>query len=607
MIYRIQSRILFPGLASAALICGALPSCGEADCLETKTCVKTPPSTGGSGSFGGRGPGFAPAASKGGAATAGAAPTGSGGEAGSDFGETCSDEGERHCAAAADPTILECSGGVWVVAETCARGELCDSTKVDCATIAPGCERFAPGGAFCEDNELVVCGPGLVTVERKACEGRCASGACVGDGSGGAPSGSGGSSNPNGGSNEAGEGECEENPCQNGGECIDGSDRATCRCKAEFTGPTCEEDVDECGNSPCKNGGECVNLHGGFECECTNEFSGPTCGGDADECNATSSPCPAFRVCVNDAPGFHCACAPGTVGANCTPVVEDLGTPPGRPQCNVHGTNVDGSVVVGSCGVSVSDYDAFRWTAAGGFEILDDSQGPSGALDVSADGTIVIGFAAEGTFRWTAAGGMTQDGALFFSDDASAWITGSTWMTASTNQSLGFEPLQISGDGNVVVGYESEGADTKAYKWTAGGSTVELPPPSGMTNAVAKCASKDGSVIGGKAEMGGQIYGVIWRGTTPESVGVTAEVRSATDAGIQILTDDGSAGLSFHYAYGTLYWSESGGLRPLYQVLNESGAVLEELDIYEAQGLSGDGRFVVGRLGPRVFRARLPD
>ncbi len=76
---------------------------------------------------------------------------------------------------------------------------------------------------------------------------------------------------------------------------------------------------------------------------------------------------------------------------------------------------------------------------------------------------------------------------------------------------------------------------------------------------------------------------------------MTAEVRDPTDAGIDILTDDGSAGLSFHYAYGTLYWSESGGMRPLYQALNEGGAVLGELDLYEAQGLSGDGRFVVGR------------
>ena len=109
--------------------------------------------------------------------------------------------------------------------------------------------------------------------------------------------------------------------------------------------------------------------------------------------------------------------------------------------------------------------------------------------------------------------------------------------------------------------------------------------------------------------MDGQIYGVIWRGTTPESVGVTAEeIIPGRDAGITILTDDGSAGLSSNYAYGTLYWSETGGLRPLYEVLKEGGAVLEREDIYDAPGLSGDGRFVVGVLPSNsVFRARLPD
>ncbi len=295
------------------------------------------------------------------------------------------------------------------------------------------------------------------------------------DGSGGAPGGSGGSSSPSGGSS---------NP--NGGS---------------------NEAGGAAGSEPTDSGAGSGN-----------EAGVPA----SNPCSPNA--CPADRVCVNDDPGFHCACPPGAVGASCTPVVEDLGTPPDRSLCNAHGTNVDGSVVVGWCGASLSDRHAFRWTVAGGFQILDDSQGPSSAMDVSADGTIVIGTAREETgnqfsFRWTAAGGMTQDPAspLYFSGDASVWITDSTRETASTNQSLSFQPLQISGNGNVVVGYEREGAGAKAYKWTTGGSTVELPPPSGMTNAVAQCASKDGSVIGGKAEMGGQIYGVIWRGTTPRA------------------------------------------------------------------------------------------
>ena len=34
--------------------------------------------------------------------------------------------------------------------------------------------------------------------------------------------------------------ECVSNPCKNGGECIDGSNSFTCKCKPGFTGATCD-------------------------------------------------------------------------------------------------------------------------------------------------------------------------------------------------------------------------------------------------------------------------------------------------------------------------------------------------------------------------------
>ncbi len=184
---------LFPGLAGAALFCFSVAGCTEADCLETKKCVETPKSTGGTGNASGGAAATGSAATIGGTAigpspapddggSGGAQPTseaGSGGEAGGTSTEPCADEGARQCAAAAETTVLECSGGFWVLAETCARGELCDTAKAACAPIAAGCERVAPGSSFCEGNELVVCGPDLVTVRRQTCDGRCASGACV--------------------------------------------------------------------------------------------------------------------------------------------------------------------------------------------------------------------------------------------------------------------------------------------------------------------------------------------------------------------------------------------------------------------------------------------
>ncbi len=57
--------------------------------------------------------------------------------------------------------------------------------------------------------------------------------------------------------------ECESNPCKNGAECIDGVNEYTCSCKAGFTGPQCQVNIDECAlYSPCQNGASCIGeLH----------------------------------------------------------------------------------------------------------------------------------------------------------------------------------------------------------------------------------------------------------------------------------------------------------------------------------------------------------
>ena len=36
------------------------------------------------------------------------------------------------------------------------------------------------------------------------------------------------------------EDDCKTSPCQNGGTCVDGTNKYTCNCKAGFTGDNCE-------------------------------------------------------------------------------------------------------------------------------------------------------------------------------------------------------------------------------------------------------------------------------------------------------------------------------------------------------------------------------
>ena len=61
---------------------------------------------------------------------------------------------------------------------------------------------------------------------------------------------------------EVDEDECAgENPCQNGGQCVDEANGYKCRCRPGFVGDLCQTDVDDCVTRPCANGGKLQNNH----------------------------------------------------------------------------------------------------------------------------------------------------------------------------------------------------------------------------------------------------------------------------------------------------------------------------------------------------------
>ncbi len=180
---------LSPQVLVAALGWAALTACQEDDCLETKRCAppSEPAASGGSdpGATGGA-PSEPLEPGAGGIEAGGSVEPAGAGSAGAPFepegtteGARCTDEDDRACAGPASDTVLECRDGRWALAEVCSSGALCDSSEPGCAPIAPGCERLTPGDAFCEDRELVTCGPDLVTVERELCEGRCGGDGCI--------------------------------------------------------------------------------------------------------------------------------------------------------------------------------------------------------------------------------------------------------------------------------------------------------------------------------------------------------------------------------------------------------------------------------------------
>jgi probable HAF family extracellular repeat protein len=140
--------------------------------------------------------------------------------------------------------------------------------------------------------------------------------------------------------------------------------------------------------------------------------------------------------------------------------MQDLGTLPGGDGSVAYGVSADGSVVVGWARNAAGQWRTFRWTAAGGMQDLGTLGGwGSAAYGVSADGSVVVGWAENSAgqwraFRWTAAGGMQHLGTLGGSES---------------------EAYGVSADGSVVVGSarNAEGW-SRAFRWTAAGGMEDL-------------------------------------------------------------------------------------------------------------------------------------
>lgn len=207
------------------------------------------------------------------------------------------------------------------------------------------------------------------------------------------------------------------------------------------------------------------------------------------------------------------------------------------------GVSADGSVIVGASDAMVGYPRAFAQMPGGKWAaIMDD---PSTASAVSGDGRVVVGVAnLEGVdwpFAWTAAEGTVVLG------DLSGGFSGGI-------------AYAVNFDGSVIVGGSRSGEswpedEYEAFRWTAAGGMMPLGDlPTGDYSSEARAVSADGSIV----------------------VGLSSVHPSPRTA--------------------AFIWDATRGMRDLREVLiNEYHLDLDGWELSTAQGISADGRTVVGR------------
>ncbi len=174
--------------------------------------------------------------------------------------------------------------------------------------------------------------------------------------------------------------------------------------------------------------------------------------------------------------GLLCSLAPAQV--------EDLGAPPGWDTVLAQLLSRDGSIAVGvmsdsSLSSAPVSY-AVRWSDAPTPQILGNmGRERSRGIAMSDDGQFIAGILDESTgVRWDGAGNVE-----LLQPSATGTVM----------------PFAISGDGQTIVGeLAPEGAEARAFVWTATAGMLEIAPLPGFEASRARRVSRDGSVVVGE-------------------------------------------------------------------------------------------------------------
>jgi len=264
--------------------------------------------------------------------------------------------------------------------------------------------------------------------------------------------------------------------------------------------------------------------------------------------------------------------------------------------CSYHSLVLSTLLLAITAFVPPSPADAASFTPLGD---LADGSFFSGALGISSDGSIVVGFGTSAlgqeAFRWTAGSGMAGLGELF----------GGGFDGTARN---------ISADGTVIVGQEPSAdaiGSPEGFQWTSPGPMVGLGDLGGGAYfSQGWDASADGSVIVGVSQSGPPRFeAFIWEsgvmvglgdlpgGNIPGFGDFFSRARSVSDNGLVVVGEAASVASTGSWeAFG---WTLAGGMVGLGDL---PGGAFSSF----AEEVSGDGTVVVGHStstdGEEAFR-----
>ncbi len=215
---------------------------------------------------------------------------------------------------------------------------------------------------------------------------------------------------------------------------------------------------------------------------------------------------------------------------------------PGKPSF-AFGTNLDGSVVVGDGYLTDGSQRAFRWSAAGG--MVQFGQRLAGcnnslALLMGGDASVIAGYC------------FNNAPALVY-PTACVWDSSGAVMSLGVlpgkQESV---PGAISADGSVIVGYcaDGTGQNTRGFLWTASAGMQEITL--GSLGTVLGSVNADGSIVTGRyMDTPSTVRGLIWTASGgAQDVEAYLNAQGVSTAGWNIRTAGISADGSTLYGWG---------------------------------------------------------